>query len=214
MFDVHIVDATNADLYDDVMDQYFRVRHDIYIEEFRWPGLTPRDGLEIDQFDGPDATYLLGINGNGDVVAASRFIPTTKPHLLSDVFPWLADEPVPVSKDIYEWTRIFVTRKLRTSGRPSDAAGRILTAIQEFFVQTNIRCLTVVCEDFWFDRLRRLGWNPIRLGMPQEHEGEMLVALMLHMTPEALEQTRRFYGLKEPVILAKAVPPQIKSIPA
>lgn len=214
MFDIHIIDATNAGLYADVMDRYFRIRHDIYVEEFGWPGLMPRDGREIDQFDGPDATYMLGIDGNGDVVAGSRFIPTTKPHLLRDVFPWLADGPVPVDKNMYEWTRIFVVKPLRTPGHASLAAGRILTAIQEYFVASDVGRLTVVCEDFWFDRLERLGWNPVRLGRPQEHDGEILVALMLHMTPEALEQTRRFYGLNEPVILAKAVPLQIKSIPA
>lgn len=138
-----------------------------------------------------------------------------RPHLLRDVFPWLAVDPVPVDENIYEWTRIFVTRELRMSGRPSEAAGRVLCAIQEFFVASNIGRLTVVCEDFWFDRLHALGWNPDRLGEPQEHEGEKLVALMLQMTPEALEQTRRFYGLNDPVVLPKAAPPaQLKSIPA
>lgn len=205
MFDVHIIDASNASAYSDVLDRYFRVRHDIYVKEFRWPGLTPYDDREIDQFDGDDATYLLGLTAGRQVVAGSRLIPTTKPHLLRDVFPWLADGPVPVGPDTWEWTRIFVAKSLRVPGKPSPAAGRILCAIQEFCATTGISHISVVCEAFWFERLLGLGWRPQHLGRAQDHEGETLVALRLGMTAEALDQTRRFYRISGTVLAPKAI---------
>ncbi|MBC8129437.1 MAG: hypothetical protein H7Y08_03835 [Rhizobiaceae bacterium] len=84
MLDVHVVTAANAHLYEDAMDACFRWRHKIYVDEKRW--MPPRpDGREIDQFDDPDATYLLAFRGDA-FVAGSRLRPFSRPTLLAEVF--------------------------------------------------------------------------------------------------------------------------------
>jgi N-acyl-L-homoserine lactone synthetase len=48
--------------------------------------LAKPDRLERDQFDNDDAIYLLAIDGR-TVVGGSQLVPSTKPHLLSEVLP-------------------------------------------------------------------------------------------------------------------------------
>ena len=38
-------------LYARLLDDYFRIRHDIYVVERKWTELARPDGREIDQFD-------------------------------------------------------------------------------------------------------------------------------------------------------------------
>ena len=87
MFKIHIVGATNCHAYRDELDQYFRLRHRIYVGERGWHALERADGLEIDAFDTAEATHLLGITDAGVVVAGSRLVPSVKPHLMGEVFP-------------------------------------------------------------------------------------------------------------------------------
>src|SRR5262249_38699865 len=116
MIQVHAIDAGNRHLYEDQIEEHYRIRHDIYVNERRWMDLERPDGREVDQFDTEKSVYLLALEGDR-VVGGSRLVPTLEPHLMSEVFPHVADvRGVPRARDIYEWTRIFVIPAKRESG--------------------------------------------------------------------------------------------------
>ncbi len=119
---------------------------------------------------------------------------------MSEVFPNLAPGGVPRGKGIYEWTRIFVAPALRTPSRPALAARLIYCGIQEYCVQSQIENLSIVCETYWIDRLASLGWKPRLLGPVFTHQGSDLVALITDTNTSALNATRSFYGIEEPVL--------------
>jgi acyl-homoserine lactone synthase len=201
MFSVHVVDAQNRTAYRDALEEHHRLRHQIYVGERRWMALERPDGREVDQFDTPAATYLLGLHPGGGVVAGSRLVPTTQPHLMSEVFPELAAlRGLPRAPDIYEWTRIFVAPAWRERGRPCRAAGRIYAGLVEFALARSIRQLSVVCEAYWIARLAELDWRPRALGEPIEADGMTIVGITVDMTRDALERTRAVYGLDGPVL--------------
>jgi acyl-homoserine lactone synthase len=200
MFAVHIIDRTNRDLYEEQIEQHFRIRHEIYVGERGWYDLARADGREIDAFDTEDATYLLGITSSGEMVAGSRLVPTLKPHLMSEIFPSLAPAGILRAPDIFEWTRIFVVPALRMKGQPCQAAGWIYCGIVEFCLMNEVRRLSVVCEPYWNRRLEKLGWNPEPLGPPISHRGEPIIGLALDMTRSALETTRRQYRISGSVL--------------
>jgi acyl-homoserine lactone synthase len=202
MFDIHIVDRSNRGIYQDHLEQHFRLRHEIYVGERGWSDLARPDGREVDAFDTDDAVYLLGILPGSGVVAGSRLVPSLKPHLMSDVFPKLAPEGVPRAEDIFEWTRIFVVPALRRPGCPCQAAGIVYCGIVEFCLQRGISHLSIVCEAYWIDRLAALGWNPRPLGPPIEHRGEIIVGLIVNMDVTALETTREAYSINRSVLSA------------
>src|ERR1700744_2144378 len=104
---LHMVDADNIHEYQAEMDQAYRLRHRVFVEERGWADLARSDGREIDQFDTPDAVHMLYID-EGAVIGYQRMLPSQKPHLLSDVMPYLCEDARPVGPSIWEWTRYCV----------------------------------------------------------------------------------------------------------
>ncbi|MES0070091.1 GNAT family N-acetyltransferase [Mesorhizobium sp. M0074] len=202
MIQVHVVDASNCFAYREDLDSYFRLRHEIYVDERGWHELRRPDSREIDPFDTSEAIHLLGIQPGRGVVAGSRLVPSLRPHLMSEIFPQLADGGVPRRPDIYEWTRFFVARDFREPGRPCQAAGVIYCGILEFCIQRGIGNLTIVCEDYWFDRLASIGWCPKRLGAPFKCDDMTIIGVMVDVGPSALAATRQFYRITDPVLWA------------
>jgi acyl-homoserine lactone synthase len=211
---VHAVHAGNQHLYQDALEEHFRIRHNIYVGERRWMDLARPDGREVDQFDTDKAVYLLGIEPDGRVVAGSRLVPTLEPHLLSEVFPELAAvRGIPRAPDIYEWTRIFVIPERRENHHRCHAAGVIFCGLLEFCIAQGIRQLSVVCEAFWIPRLLAMRWRPRPLGEPAVKDGMTIVGLTFDMTEEALAATRSAYEITGSVMSetdAALIPPVLE----
>lgn len=107
MISAHVVNALNKHLYENEFDEFLRRRHDFFVHQKRWRPPSP-DGRELDQFDTDAATYLLGME-EGRVVTSARLIPTSEPHMVSEVFPHMCERTgVPRRPDWAEWTRTFV----------------------------------------------------------------------------------------------------------
>jgi acyl-homoserine lactone synthase len=196
MINIHAIHAGNRRLYDTEVEQHYRIRHDIYVGERKWMDLERPDGREIDQFDTEHAVYLLAIEPGKGVVGGSRLVPTVEPHLMSDVFPELANvRGVPRAPDIYEWTRIFVVPAKRETGRLSKTAGIVYCGILEFCLSRRLPQISVVCEAYWIPRLLALGWNPQLLGEPIVKDGMTIVGITCDMTERALALTRQTYEI-------------------
>jgi acyl-homoserine lactone synthase len=196
MIKIHTIHSGNRHLYEAEMEQHHRIRHDIYVGERKWMDLERPDGREVDQFDTDNAVYLLALEPGQGVVAGSRLVPTTAPHLMSDVFPELANvKGVPRAPDIYEWTRIFVVPAKRESHRRCRAAGIVYCGILEFCLARSVRQISVVCEAYWIPRLLTLGWNPMLLGEPIVKDGMTIVGITCDMTETALVRTRAAYEI-------------------
>ncbi|TGQ77315.1 MULTISPECIES: acyl-homoserine-lactone synthase [unclassified Mesorhizobium] len=201
MVRMHLVTWDNRKRYRKVLERYFRIRYEIYVKQRRWRDVARPINIEIDAFDNEHTLYVLALDTNGKIVGGSRLLPTLEPHLMSEVFPGLAGGRPPRAAGIFEWTRFFVVPSLRTQGAPSPIAGIVLCGLLETAQSLGIRQISVVCETFWPKRLRALGWTLIELGEALEHPDGDIIALLIDVTPEAVEQTRRAYGISG-VILA------------
>lgn len=69
---VHVIDANNRSQYAAQLDEHHIIRRDIYIGEHNWRALTSIDGREYDQFDLPDAVYLLALTDDGRVAGGGE----------------------------------------------------------------------------------------------------------------------------------------------
>lgn len=182
------------------LERYFRIRYDIYVKHRKWRAVARPINIEIDQFDNEYAVYLLALDVNDKIIGGSRLVPTLQPHLLADVFPMLAPNGPPRAADIYEWTRFFISPALRNSGRSSPIAGAVLCGVLEAAQTLGLRQISVVCESFWPNRIRALGWTFAELGPVLAHEDGDIIGLLIDITPEALATTRRAYGIDAPVL--------------
>ena len=196
MTDIHVITSSNRHMYEDAIEQHHRIRHDIFVEERGWNALYRPDKREIDAFDTENAVYLLAID-NSRVVGGQRLCPTIHPHMLSEVFPHLAQRGVPRGPDILEWTRYFIVRE-RRFGRTD---WRLLAAVQEYCLEEGVVALTAVVEMWWLPRWQQAGFRIRPLGLPQKIEGEETHAAMLTISSETLNFIRRRAGLKNPALV-------------
>ena len=129
---IHIITPANEGDYRDEMEQAWRLRHEIFVTEKGWSDLARPDGREIDQFDTPHAIHFLAIE-DGRVIGYSRLLPTTRPHLLSEIMPQLCEGERPCGTRTWEWTRQAVARSHRARGKVVNPVSlALLTGIVEW----------------------------------------------------------------------------------
>jgi acyl-homoserine lactone synthase len=203
---IHVVTAENRHRYEDALEQHFRVRHDIYVGERKWEALRRPDGRERDEFDTDDTIYLLAIE-NQRVIGGSRWCATTKPHLLSEVFPHLADvRGVPRAPDIFEVTRMFIVKERREeSAIGASLANQIRCAQFEFCLTEGIRAFSLIMEVFRLPRMHSLGWKVDPLGLPTLIENGWWLAALVHVNEEVLQSTRRKCGFDRPLLVREGI---------
>jgi len=202
---IHVVTAENRHLYEEELLAHHRIRHDIYIVREKWDDLEVRNGGEYDQFDNDDAIYLLAIE-NDRVVGGSRFIPTIKPHLLSDVFPSLAaPRGIPREPDVFEWTRFFSVAKRRDPRAGGNGSGPLMCGVFEFLLDEEVRGFTFVCEAWWLKHTYEWGWKLKPLGFPELHKNQWLVASYVTVDADTLTYVRHRYNIDEPVLVRRGI---------
>lgn len=207
---IHIVNWNNRRLYEEEVDTYHRIRHRIYIEELKWPGLIPRsDGREIDQFDLDTTTHFLATR-DGRVIGGARLNRTTGPHLLGDVFPHLAvvtDGP-PRDPRILEWTRVFVLREERKRDGEPKVSDVLIASLMEHSLEVGATALTTVMATYWLPWLHGYGWQVQPLCVPTLHDGEWLMGGKITVSPAALAAIRTKAGIKRSSLIYRGCRPE------
>ena len=191
MIKVHAVHQGNRHLYEDAVEQHFRIRHDIYVGERRWMVLARPDGREVDQFDTDEAVYLLAMEEDR-VVGGSCLVPT-EPHLLNDVFPRLANVGACRANPAYSSGR--ASSSFRQNGRvEATLHGRryrllrhsgVLSTPSHRAAERGLRGVLILA--FWHSI------GPRDLGAHRK-DGMTVVGITCDMTEAALARTRATYG--------------------
>lgn len=197
---IHIVTPENQNLYKDEMEQAYRLRHRVFVEEKKWTDLARADGREIDQFDNKHAVHMLYIE-DGKVLGYQRMLPSTRPHLLSDVLPQLCEDERPVGEHIWEWTRYCVEPAHRERGRTlSPVANALLSAIVEWGLESGVNTIIIQMNPLWLLRLVQLHFRTIPLGLPQQVGDEDVVAVTASFDRRTLARLQEMRGNKQRVL--------------
>jgi acyl-homoserine lactone synthase len=187
---LHILTSANAEHYSGELDQAFKLRHRIFVEEKGWAALRRPDGLEIDKFDDEHAVHMLYIEG-GKVLGYQRLLPTTRPYLLTQVMPQLCEVEPPCSTNIWEWTRYCVAAGHRERGRMlSPVANALLAGIVEWGLTTGVEAIVIEMNPLWLLRLVQLHFKVTPLGLPQPMEGEDTVAVVAQFDRRTLDRLK------------------------
>ncbi|GJE58124.1 acyl-homoserine-lactone synthase [Methylobacterium trifolii] len=194
---VFVVDDSNIAEHGAVMEKVYLFRHKLFVERLKWEECRKADGREIDQFDGAGCVHLVRMDG-GEVTAYTRLLPTTKPHLLTDVYPHLAQNgPAPRGPRVYEWTRCgtLPSRREGRAGIIDPATAEIFTAAAEVARERGWDGLLAQTHPILVNRLMSCGWDVEPLGLPTKYLGHSIVAVFARLKPETVETSRRFFGL-------------------
>jgi acyl-homoserine lactone synthase len=183
---LHIVTNDNLDVYREELDQAFRLRHRVFVEEKGWADLRSDDGRETDPFDNEHAVHMVFVE-DGRVLGYQRMLPTTQPHLLSHITPELCEGERPVGPHIWEWTRYCVEAGHRERGRIlSPVANMLLSGIVEWGLATNVSTIIIEMNPLWLLRLVQLHFRVTPLGIPMTVNGEEAVAVAASFDPRTL----------------------------
>jgi acyl-homoserine lactone synthase len=179
---IHVISAANRHLYQDVLEQHFRIRHDIFVDERRWETLRKPDKREVDSYDDEDTIYLLALEGRR-VVGGHRLYPTTKPTMMSEVFPHLADvRGFPSDPLIWEWSRYFIVR----DRRDGNLNLQLMAAVQEFCLTEGIMQISAIMETWWLPRFHEAGFVVAPLGLPALVEDAWTMAALIDVSQDTL----------------------------
>lgn len=198
---IHLIDAENFNQYRMEMDQAYRLRHEVFVEESKWEELRKPDGREIDQFDDGRALHMLYIK-DGSVLGYQRMLPTIKPHLLSDVMPDLCEGDRPVGPEVWEWTRYCVSRPHRERGRAlSPIANALLSGIVEWGLATGVSSIVIEMDPIWLLRLVQLYFRTTPLGLPKRYGPSDVIAVNAQFDLRTLKRLREMRGDDQSVLV-------------
>ena len=212
MSELHVVSDVNRHLYQDVLENYWRIRHDIYVEERRWLELAKADQREIDQFDTPATIYLMALEGRR-VVGSHRLVPTTGPTLMSELFPHLSLRGLIRRPDVYELSRVFVVKERRGEAASPRIESIVMAGTMEYALIEGLSQFTIVMETWWLPRFQDMGWNPRPLGLPVDINGMSCIAVTVDVTDEAWRVTCENRGVDGSVLAWNGVRPSMLLAP-
>lgn len=169
------------------LEDAFRFRHRIFVEEARWEALRKSDGLERDQFDDEHAVHMLLYN-EAALIGYQRLLPTTRPYLLTEVYPQLCDGKPPASPDLFEWTRFAVEREYRGDGKSLGQAGtELVLGFVDWGLANGVEGVVVELEPIQTLKFIQCHFLAYPLGVAHPIGGRDVVALVARFD----ERTRR-----------------------
>ena len=123
-----VIQGSEIGSHEALMDRVLRFRHAVFVDEKGWEDLRQPDERERDQFDDEHAIHQVCMRDD-EIVGYQRLLPTTRPHLLTDVLSDLCKTKPPRGPKIFEWTRFCVAPPIAKSGRvpmaPSSNSRRV-----------------------------------------------------------------------------------------
>lgn len=195
-----VIPGTDIGRHAALMDRAFRFRHDIFVEEKGWNDLRRPDGLERDRFDDAYAIHQLCLRGD-DIVGYQRLLPTTRPHLLSDVLTDLCRRKPPRGPRVFEWTRFCVAPGHRDMRRRADGPFlELAQGVVEWGMTHRVDTVTVAIDWRLMVIAMQLRFFVRPLGFPKRIGRDEVVALRMSFNRETLATIHQARGCDEPVL--------------
>lgn len=166
--DHHLVAHANQDNSNaDVFTQMYKLRAKQFSTRRGWR-VSVHDGLEIDRFDKLNPLYICVISEERQLLASLRLLPTTGPHMLSDVFPEVMGEAGIVRNPlVWESSRFCVdTEAVREFGPNgiNDVTRELLSGLFQTAYDAGMQNVISVYDVFVERILKRAGCLFDRVG--------------------------------------------------
>ncbi|WP_264210927.1 acyl-homoserine-lactone synthase [Leisingera thetidis] len=156
----------------DLAQSMFRDRADQFKTRLGWEVHVDRNGEERDQYDALDPLYVIWEMPDGSHGGSMRFLPTTGPVMVNDVFLDLAGG-VPISSPlIWECTRFCLSRDANGS-----VAGALTLGGVEIMRNFSVQHFAGVFDRRMVRIYRSLGFSPEIVGTQGEGRERICLGL-------------------------------------
>ncbi|NOC82773.1 MULTISPECIES: acyl-homoserine-lactone synthase [Ruegeria] len=201
-----VVDGLNRHMFSEVLDEMFELRARVFGERLGWD-VNIEDGKEIDEFDHLDPAYVIGLDDEGNVVAAVRALQTTGPHMLSDVFSAILCGEAPLrSATMWESTRFCVDTQRLTRGKEKNSVSyatcELMIGSLEYAKNAGIQDIITVIDPVMDRVLKRSNCAPYDYVGKTVPMGKVhALAALLDCTEERIAGLREFAGIHNDVFM-------------
>lgn len=195
-----VISGSDISRHATLMDRVFRFRHSVFVDEKGWMELRQPDGLERDRFDDVHAIHQVCLRGD-DIVGYQRLLPTTRPHLLSDVLTDLCHRRPPRGPRVFEWTRFCVAPGSREMRPRADGPFlELAQGVVEWGMAHRVDTVTVAIDWRLMVIAMQLRFFVRPLGFPKRIGRDEVVALRMSFNRETLATIRQARGCDDPVL--------------
>ncbi len=183
---LHFSTGTRQQLNPKLFEQIGLYRREVFIDRLGWE-LESINGMEMDEFDGPDAIYVCAHDEDENVSGVARLLPTTAPYLMEKVFPELwASKELPHDEAIWELSRFAAVNPTALPSFAHQASAHHAAALF-WNVMTECRALgastLITVSPVGMERLLRShGVRTMRAGVPIMNHGTPIVSLQIQCT--------------------------------
>ncbi len=147
------------------LTEMHQLRARVFRDRLGWPVEVIADGREVDQFDLPQAIYLLALDKSSVVIGNWRLLPSSGPTMIGTVWPqFLESLSFPSSDRVWEASRFAVDCN---SENDIERTAQINRATMELFIGLTELCLLAGIKEIYtmYDMriaklLRRLNCTP------------------------------------------------------
>lgn len=194
-----LLNAANRDAFPALMDDMFRIRHEVFVDLKGWEDLRRPDGRETDPWDRADSVYLLAVEGER-VLGGARFTGGGGPTLAGEILPELFVDAPPLGEDFLEMSRLFARAQAVVKDLLSPVISEVLVAAAELQRIVGGRGALTIMELRLAQSMLAWGGHPEPLGLPLRTRDGVLVGVMAHATALASRNLRRARGMKGPAV--------------
>lgn len=176
--------GTRQQLPPQLFERMGHYRREVFINQLGWE-LNTVNGMELDEFDGPDAVYVCSHDDDGQVSGVARLLPTTAPYLMEKVFPELwGESQLPNDPKIWELSRFAAAAQYPSGSIEHQAsaqhASELLRNVMWAGSMLGAQKLVTV-SPVGMERLLRLnGFRAKRAGVPMMNLGLPIVSLQIN----------------------------------
>ncbi|WP_131196780.1 acyl-homoserine-lactone synthase [Lichenihabitans psoromatis] len=195
-----VIHGSEVSAHQELMDRVFRFRHGVFVDEKGWEDLRQPDARERDQFDDAHAIHQVCLRDD-EIVGYQRLLPTTRPHLLTDVLADLCRTKTPRGPRVFEWTRFCVAPSHReVRPRANGAFLELAQGVVEWGIANRVATVTVAIDWRLMVIAMQLRFFVRPLGFPKKIGRDEVVALRMSFTGETLTTIRQARGCDGPVL--------------
>ncbi len=185
---IRIITGQQSETDRQLMEQAYRLRHSVFVAELDWANMAGDEAREVDQFDTPEAVNMLAV-AEGVVVGYQRLLPTTRPHLQTEVFADLCEVERPHGPNVWEYTRFCSARAYRESEQTELTIRRELVhAAVKWGLENGVDQFLFQIDPYRMLRLMQYHFRMVPLGLPRKYNGEDVIAVVGHFDRRTLER--------------------------
>ena len=189
-----------------------RLRARVFKDRLNWQVEVDDQGLEVDDFDVPDAVYLLALNKDRRVIGNWRLLSSAGPTMIRDLWPqFLKTLPMPRAADVWEVSRFAVDSPaldpVAAARETQMAIGEMFCALTELCIAARIRQIYTLYDDRIAKVIARIDCRPERTSEKIEIGGTMCQTGVFRTDDAMLQRLRAATGVKHSLIGGIDMPP-------